>query len=461
MAAEWFYHAAMSSAEQIEQQTRVQMSLVYFRALWWFGWLASTPLCTRVPKEAADLVKDRSNLDLRWARALGQVESGYPHTWRKTESLPDDWQRATNGLLALRRDMPRPVPGPAGRPTAELHMYINGFLADCARYNPAGLKQDAREFLAEARRCGHLALDHDPDSTWNFAWLELFDAEIGVERHEPAEAIRAMDAIMGYDEDCIDADLQCRFMMAAARLARDGGDLASAASFGANAVLRTYIYHVKQETVQQAPSQYTMNLHEESLHHFAATLELAKRDPETWVETATRVVEYFTPYWHDSLAADRADEDGADGFGAEAPALPDAAELAELSIPELLVRYVPQPPTPADLVRVTGRYAQRAEHVREMVGQELEWPPAGGWRPVEAAIGTAEATTRAMQDADAGPEADGAAVDDVERPAPADEEADAAWQAGSARRPGWLRRALRGLVHAGFQPQPRQRRRRH
>jgi hypothetical protein len=191
-----------------------------------------------------------------------------------------------------------------------------------------------------------------------------------------------------------------------------------------------------------------------------------------WVETTARVVEYFSPYWHDSPADGHADEDGADGartdarsddldvVGADASAVPDAAELAALSVPELLVRYVPAPPAEADLVRVTSRYTQRAERVRELVEEEIAWPPPASWRPFEAATRAAETIERTMQGTDSRADVDDAANDVADKPAAANVQVEELRGAESTR-PGWLRGALRRLLHLGLGPQPRRRGRQH
>lgn len=170
-----------------------------------------------------------------------------------------------------------------------------------------------------------------------------------------------MDAIREFDAGSVDPELRCRFVIAAARLARDGGDPAAAVAPGVNAVLRAYVFHVERDRAEAAPTVYTRSLHEESLFQLSDTLTQVHQEPEQWITAAGQVVDYFTPWWRDA-SADR-------------PAVPDADELAALGPEDLLRGYVPQPPGDQDLNRKVGPFADWARQVKGLTGPVLSWPP--------------------------------------------------------------------------------------
>lgn len=369
LAVEWFYHAAMSQEATISRAMRVRMSLLYFRAMWWYGWFAPVYICEMTPMEALRLTGHGSAADKGWAHALAQVQAGYPHTWDKDGASPGDWQTTAEGLRYLLQQLQlKPDAAEPDREAIELAVYLNGFLADCARYKPDSTTGTPKTYNDAARRLGRIVFDSEDDA-WNFPWFDIFDAEAFVVSGDLRAARKMLKSVLTHDDD--DNDLRRRFLLVASQIARQRGDLTHAVALSMRGTLRAYVYNVVQEAVNQAPSRYSFNVHEESMAELKLALgELRAQAPAQYPAAAAKIVEYFEPYWRDAFAEQVAAE----------PGLWTADAAAQLPTEEMLARFVPQPPADVDLGRKDSDYALRAGKIYERMEPEFAWPPRG-WQP--------------------------------------------------------------------------------
>jgi hypothetical protein len=366
LAIEWFYHAGMSQDTKMIRDMQIRLSLLYFRAMWWYGWFAPVYICEMAPLEAVRLTARRSEADRAWAKALSDVQAGYPHTWDKARADPAGWRRAAEGLnYVLRQIRVTPAAAESDSSAVELAAYLNAFLADCARFNPGSVSGAHKSYIDAAREFGRAVFTEDDDA-WNFPWFDIFDAEALIDAGDLPAARAMLRTVLEFEDD--DNDLRTRFLIAASRIARDGADLAEAVTVGARAVLHGYIYNIVQEEVNQAPSRYSQHLHQESLFELATTLDLLQTtDPAARAAAGSQIAAYFEPYWREAAT---------DQVAAEPDRwTPQAAAAA--STAELLERFVPPPPANEDLGRIDSEYASRTERFRLRVEPELAWPPAG------------------------------------------------------------------------------------
>lgn len=365
IAVEWFHHAASGFGTRIGHGTLTRSALIYFEAFWWWGSYEQLDICDKIVAEVANLTDGPAGPDRAWAEALATVHERFPRGWDKRAAAPGAWNQIADSLGYL---LGKVLPGgPDAEPNPEsgrLGMYLNIYLADCARYSPRSTIASAEAYHAAARKLARAVLPDD--ESWHYPWFDICDAEALLDAGESRRASKYLDSVVRYDPDDVDSELRCRYELAMARVALAGGAPAKSVTHCVRAVLRAYVYNIVQEEAAQAPSRYTRTLQDECLCHLVATLDRIRAhgaDPVAAAAAAATVRRFFEPYWREDAGTAPSD-----AWPAEA--------LAGAGASEVVARFAPALPQDADLGEIRSAFTERAHRVATLMEAELRWPPA-------------------------------------------------------------------------------------
>jgi hypothetical protein len=107
--------------------------------------------------------------------------------------------------------------------------------------------------------------------------------------------VTGLDQRIDEDED---NELRAFLTQTLGDLAWVEGDRALAFDIYARAVLHMWVYNVRQEIAQQAPSPYTLGQYRKVLRHVMRRFEEAGEDRRLVQLAQSRMRAYFAPYWH-------------------------------------------------------------------------------------------------------------------------------------------------------------------
>ena len=359
---EWFYHAAASYPSAIGQETLIRLALIFFEAFWWWGWYLPSPTCDKVVAEAQRTVADRTGRDRYWVESLATVNERYPKSFRKQTAAPEVWHQVAgslghllSGTMAGRRK------APPDRESARLALYVYCFLGSCGGYLPESVPHPAEHYYDTARELARTILS--AEEAWHYPYFDINTIETFMVRGDVQNMGSRLPAVREYDSELIDLEMSVRYQLTVAYFTRETGSPIAAVMYGANALLRAYIFNITQDDVTQGgPDAYTRELHRECLYRLTETLDRIRLDhPRIFGEAVGRLKEYFAPYW---LYQVRTGNLG----GRSAPP-------ASASTEDIVAYFVPAAPLETDLGTIRSGFVACAEHVKSVMETELGWPP--------------------------------------------------------------------------------------
>lgn len=374
---EWFYHAASGYRSAIGHETLVRLALMFFEAFWWLGCYVPCPTCDKIVAEAQRIVADRTEYDRLWVASLATVNECYPKSFKKENAAPEAWRRVADSLgYLLGNTMPGSAKAAPSVESARLALYLNCFLGDCARYLPESVPYSNEHYYDAARKLGPAALSDD--EAWHYPYFDIFTIEGFMARGDLRSMRARMPGVREYGPDVIDLEAPVNYQLAAAYLALETGSPVTAVAYGANALLRAYIYNITQEANGLVPpTAFSRELQRESLYRLSVTLDRIRQDhPGAFGSAVSRLKEYFEPYWRYQVRAGNLDEQ--------------SAPAASASTEEIVAYYAPAAPLETDLGRISSGFVACAVHVKSGMEAELGWPPReedSRPRSVRAALG--------------------------------------------------------------------------
>ncbi|NUS11612.1 MAG: hypothetical protein HOY69_09470, partial [Streptomyces sp.] len=314
---EWLYHVARLPRADFESSTRAMIRL-FMEAFYWWDAEVPSSYCDQLVAAYRALPDNR---DLRWVGWLEQLRTGY--VCGRAHQVPgrdrERWDRAGEALdavaghLRLRRGH---VPAdPDLRRIYIVHCQLRG---DVVRYGGDGTERNRER--AEAWFRASLDACTDEDELWMGHWAVWQMADLCAAT-DPARARTLLDGLEERIAEQDDNELPVWLAGTFADIAWTEGDPRRAFDAHARAVLRAFVYHVRQETDGQYPNRYSDSLHRSVLSHLEQrerqALDAGLAEEAAAARARSRAL--FAPYWR------HVGRDPGDTFGLPAP--PEATDL--------------------------------------------------------------------------------------------------------------------------------------
>jgi hypothetical protein len=336
---EWLHHAAHAPREHFASSVQAMIRL-FMEAFYWWDAEVPSSYCDQLLSAYRALPADR---DLRWAAWLDALRGGY--VAGRSNQIPgrdrERWRQARDALediadyLRLRRG--RVPSDPDRRRVYIVYCQLRG---DVARYGGSGSAADldraAEWFRASLDACT------DDGELWMGNWAAWSLADVRAAT-EPARARALLAGLEQRIADEDDNELPVWLAGTLADIAWAENDPARAFDAHVRAVLRAFVYHVRQEVYGQYPNRYSDSVHRSVLAHLRQCERRALDEGlDREVEAARRRSRaLFAPYWRYVGGGP------GDGFG------------------------LPGPPESGDLDTDRSDFARAAKWVLRNMGEEV------------------------------------------------------------------------------------------
>ncbi|WP_344446960.1 hypothetical protein, partial [Kitasatospora nipponensis] len=321
---EWLHHVGLLPPADRAAADRSLIRL-FVEVFWWWDAEVPSRFCGEL-LAAYRALPDAA--DRPWIAWLDDFRAGYVAGREQQRPGRDAarWAQAAGALDRLGRLLGiRRARCPQDGDRRRIHLLFCCLAGDVAWYGSPGQSPDAQRaaqwYRAAAESCTA------PDEHWIGSWALWCEAQVWL----GVAPERSRDLLAGIEER-IDADQDNELR---ALVAGTFGDLCwvqgrwrQAFDCYARAALHAFVYNVRQETVRQLPSDYTVALYHAAVRRVEERCRQARAagEGELVEEALARMRDWFAPYWR--LAEDQ-------GPGAAAPApgvtgLPPGAQRGDL-----------------------------------------------------------------------------------------------------------------------------------
>lgn len=259
---------------------RLAFARLFLNAFFWFGFYIHFPFCDEILEEFADPARQSDPEDREWLFHLSRVYHRYPRRREEDAAADQAWCEVRTSLAFLLE-------------RAEAGQIVTAR----ARADPLQIRGHLNVYLG-------VASQRDPSV-----------ADVAVEQHF-ADAIRAFTArseeaevpyLEKRTQQHLDFEIRALLTRLLGNVRRARGDLRGAGDAYARAALHAYVFQIRQETDDQAPSEYTTRLYADMLarnqRHLAALREGTPAEQAEYSRTVARIHGLFAPYWTNRTAA--------------------------------------------------------------------------------------------------------------------------------------------------------------
>ncbi|RFS83573.1 hypothetical protein D0T12_21305 [Actinomadura spongiicola] len=380
LQTDWLFHLARSDAEP--RTVDLAFARVFFDAFWWVGEAVPFPLCDEILDRFEDMPHaDESPASREWLGYLRMFRSSFPSTLRPEYAEPGQWERSWEALRGMSALLDRAAHGvPQDSPEDDNVMQVRGLIHTYLGEVGARLKRPLGEVLA-AYHEARIAFDY-LEEEWCLLWVDYLSTDVLCAPQYPGHLDEAERQIRPLEARIAEqAEYELRVLLAETfgeinwRRAFEvpppevAGRLRAALDAHARAVMHAYVFNTRQETPDQAPSEYTRVLYESRLDHVRARMrdlklisedtsragelrETARREYEA---ALVRMERLFRPYWAHVRQTRRTAPSGLREVGSD-----------------MLEGIFPPPPTGADLDTRSSSFADAVRHFLRVRLRELD-----------------------------------------------------------------------------------------
>jgi hypothetical protein len=304
---EWFFHAMRSQGKHLSPQTGVRITQIFLEAFWWWGWYLRFSVCDQVLRDFALISADKSEADREWLADLSTFYRNYRlgYVYNQPGESQRDWAEVGPALLRVRGRVGLKK-GKAMDPRQHaIDVITDVYRAQSVAFrDPGGDPDVAAELFAEARAAARRSVaDGNEGHRWYDAWIVYFTTDMWSacgRLDEAVAGLHELDALAAVDVDIdlFDRDLVSRTTSLQGDVYLAQGDYARAIDACARAALLVYAYHVRQETIEQPPNEYTYERHAEAIARAQECLtKVRAHSPDAWRAGIQRMCATFAPYW--------------------------------------------------------------------------------------------------------------------------------------------------------------------
>jgi hypothetical protein len=286
----WLYHLARAGGDPAA--IRVTFTRLFFDAFWWYGECVPFPFCDQILAEFANIRHAVVSADGEWLRQVRDFYRTYPRGFQPERADPLLWQRSGAALAYLGAHLPD---GTGFRDEQREDLLqcrglINIYRAEAARFGGAPLAEIEHHYAAAAT-----AFEEVGDE-WCALWVRFGSTAALRERDQLDWARTAVPDLQEAIEEQKEYELRVHLAMMIGDIRWAEKDYRAAMDAYARALAHAYAYQVRQETDDQAPSEYTNALYVFVLNRVAECLRALResvREVEAQVRRHLRVL--FAP----------------------------------------------------------------------------------------------------------------------------------------------------------------------
>jgi hypothetical protein len=330
LSREWLFHS--SRANTWPHEVRLAFARLFLDAFFWFGFYIPFSFCDEILEEFADPARQSDPEDREWLFHLSRFYHRYPRRREEDATASQAWCEVRTSLAFLleRAEAGQIVTARARADLLQIRGHLNMYLGVATQRDPSAADAAVEQHFADAIRA-FTARSED----WCVLWAEYRRAEYWCRSGQFDRAEAEVPYLERRTQQHLDFEIRALLTRLLGDVRRARGDLRGAGDAYARAALHAYVFQIRQETDDQAPTEYTTRLYADMLahnqRHLAALREGTAAEQAEYSRTVARIHGLFAPYWTNRTVATEASVRADPRYGAfpprTFPPLPLAADL--------------------------------------------------------------------------------------------------------------------------------------